>query len=608
MLKRTIAAVGFALLGSCAPVARAPSSPGAIAWHSFGPAAFEEARRTGKLVMVDAGIEGCTACRWMHEGAYHDASVIRRIQDGFVAVSVDADQEPDLGDRFLPWGWPATIFFAPDGRQVYALQGSESGAEFAKLLDDLSARKRAGTLAKAQSSTGHGEWNANLAAACIDSRDRLDSMGDAWGWGGEERVALVGPFEDALIRARSRGDAKIGARGLAQANGEARLLDAVWGGIFVGSYGKQWDNPIPEKRTLFNAAALDAFALELQRTGDAAWKKRADLVRKYLEDWMRAPDGTFYSTQQDAAPGLPPNKDASDYYALDDAGRRAWGIPHIDHGVYTDQNALVVQGYVRLYDATGDATVLAVARRAADALLATRTRADGGMDQVDLTSQLAGDERLRPTLPDSRLYLKAQGEMGLALLALHEATGEARYLDAARKIAAALGALEDAAGGGFYGTTARDVDALVARKKPFVDNVAAVRFLMRLDAVTRETTYDKLVDRTLAYLSPQVRYEGPWGTGVLALAYDERLLGPVEITIVRGGDDALATTLRDAMLRVYEPRKIVRLEDAGHYPKPKTGAAIYVCTRSACSSPTTSVEEARANVDRMTQASDAPCP
>src|SRR5207249_432763 len=113
---------------------------------------------TNRLVMVDAGIEGCTACRWMHEGPYRDANVIQRVKDGFIAVSVDADQEPDLGDRFLPWGWPATIFFAPDGRQVYALQGSESGADFAKLLDDLVARKHAGTLgSNGESAAGRGE-------------------------------------------------------------------------------------------------------------------------------------------------------------------------------------------------------------------------------------------------------------------------------------------------------------------------------------------------------------------------------------------------------------------------------------------------------------------
>ncbi|HEY1954664.1 MAG TPA: DUF255 domain-containing protein [Polyangiaceae bacterium] len=610
MLKRTIAAFGFALAAcTAAGGARAPSVEAhPIAWHRFGPAAFDEARRSGKIVMVDAGIEGCSACRWMHEGAYHDPNVIRRIEQSFVPVSVDADQEPDLGDRFLPWGWPATIFFTPDGHQVYALQGSESGGELAELLDSLVAKQKDGTLGQG-ATTGHGsEPNQDSAAACVDANQYLASMADDYGWGGDERVALFGPFEHALIRARSRGDTKLSARALAVAEGEAKLLDPVWGGIFVGAFSKTWDNPIPEKRTIFEAGALDAFSLELQRTGDARWKSRADLVRKYLEDWMLAPDGTFYSTQQDRAPQLPANLEPGDYYAMKDADRRKYGIPPIDHGVYTDQNALVIQSYVRFYEATGDRAALEIAKRAADALLAKRTRADGGMEQAELEPDLAKDRRMRPTTPDTRLYLKAQGEMGLALLFLHEATAEDHWLDAAKKIASAMHTLEDAEHGGFFGTTARDVDALVPRRKPFIDNAGAARFLIRLAGVTRDETYRKTAERTLAALAPNDHFEGSWGAGLLALAYEELVLGPVEVTVVRGGDDALARSLHDELVRVYEPRKIVRVEDAGHYPKPKTGAAIYVCTRSACSSPVTTAEAARKEIDRMTIAEGAPCP
>ena len=624
MLKRTIAAFGFALAAcvtsSCARAvppaadpttgARAPSAPAhPISWHRFGPAAFEEARLTGKIVMVDAGIEGCTACRWMHEGAYRDPNVISRIDQSFVPVTVDADQEPDLGDRFLAWGWPATIFFTPDGKQVYALQGSESGAELAKLLDWIVAKKKDGTLGKDGNATGHGgDWDKDSTAACIDVNQYLSSIADDTGWGGDERVALFGPVEHALIRARSRGDEKLGARALAVAEGEAKLLDPVWGGIYVGAFSKTWDNAIPEKRTIFEAGALDAFALELQRTGDAKWKTRADLVRKYLEDWMLAPDGTFYSTQRDRAPKLPANLEPGDYYAMNDAQRRTYGIPPIDHGVYTGENGLTIQGYVRLYEATGDRAVLGIATRTADAILAKRTRADGGLDQAELAPELAKDVRLRPTTPDSRLYLKAQGDMGLALLSLNEATGEERWLDAAKKIANAMHALEDSEHGGFFGTTARDVDALVPRQKPFIDNAAAARFLIRLAGVTRDETHRKTAERALAAIAPRVRSEGPWGAGLLALAYEELVLGPVEVTIVRGGNDALARSLHDDLVRVYEPRKIVRVEDPGHYPKPKTGAAVYVCTRAACSSPVTTAADARATIERMTVATGAPCP
>src|SRR5207248_8561278 len=136
----------------------------------------------------------------------------------------------------------------------------------------------------------------------------------------------------------------------------------------------------------------------------AKWKERADLVRKYMESAMLAPNGTFYSTQQDIGP--------------------------IDHGVYTDQNAMAIEAYVRIFEATGDASALAIATRTADEIMKTRSRQDGGVDQGAESAELASDHRMRPTKPDSRLYLKAQGEMGLALLFVHEATGDQKWLDA----------------------------------------------------------------------------------------------------------------------------------------------------------------------------------
>jgi len=605
MLRQSIALMGLVAVGCHFAPAKPPAPAAPIAWHRFTPAAFEEARREGKLVMVDAGIEGCTACRWMHEGTYTDPDVERRVGQSFVAVSVDADQEPDLGDRFEPWGWPATVFFAPDGRQVYALEGSEGPKPFAKLLDELVAKSRAHNL-DVGPLTAQGDRRdlerENLVATCSDVNARLEAIADGNGWGGRERVALVGPFEHALIRARSRGASTLEARSHAVAEGEAKLLDPVWGGVFVAAISETWDRFIPEKRTFQEAAALDSFALELHRTGDARWKPRVDLVRKYLEEWMRAPDGTFYSTQRDEAPRLPAGMSATEYYALGDAERRAHGVPAIDHGIYTDQNAAVIEAYVRVYEATGDKSALDVATRAANELLARRTRSDGGMGQTDLTPELEGDARLRPKVLDDRLFLKAEGEMGLALLYLVEATRDPRYLEAAQGIARALAALEDPGQGGFFATTPRDTDTLVARKKPLTDNLTAARFLVRLAAATREKSYAERAERALVSTlhGADLRRSGPWDTGLAALVLEEHLLGPVEITVVRGSDPGTAEELYDAAIRIYEPRKIVRIEEPGHYPRPTGGAAAYVCTRTSCSSSMKDIADVRAAVERLT--------
>jgi thiol:disulfide interchange protein len=70
------------------------------------------------VVLVDVGIEGCTACRWMDETTYADPEVATLVARHFVAIAVDAEARPDVGERYEAWGWPATIFMSPGGEQV----------------------------------------------------------------------------------------------------------------------------------------------------------------------------------------------------------------------------------------------------------------------------------------------------------------------------------------------------------------------------------------------------------------------------------------------------------------------------------------------------------
>lgn len=129
---RALACVLVAATAACAGTR--PPAP-TIAWRTWGPDVFAEARRHARLVLVDVGIEGCTACRWMAERTYRDPAVVQRIATGFVAVQVDAHARPDLGARYETVGWPATVFFTPDGREVLAVRGNKLPVSFVPILD-----------------------------------------------------------------------------------------------------------------------------------------------------------------------------------------------------------------------------------------------------------------------------------------------------------------------------------------------------------------------------------------------------------------------------------------------------------------------------------------
>ena len=106
-----------------------------ISWRTWGVGAFEDARKAMRPIVVNVGHEGCTACRMMEENTFSDPRVIEFINRHFVAIQVDSEMQPDIGERYSDWAWPATAFLQPDGRQVFAIRGSRRPDDFLQLLE-----------------------------------------------------------------------------------------------------------------------------------------------------------------------------------------------------------------------------------------------------------------------------------------------------------------------------------------------------------------------------------------------------------------------------------------------------------------------------------------
>jgi uncharacterized protein YyaL (SSP411 family) len=125
-----------ALLGLLASAASAAE----IDWQHWDLAAFERAKAQNKVILLSVGMEGCAACARMDSITYTDPAVIKRINRDFVAIEVDAESRPDIGERYSDWAWPATIFMAPDATQVLALRGNRLPRNFIPILDDIIAK------------------------------------------------------------------------------------------------------------------------------------------------------------------------------------------------------------------------------------------------------------------------------------------------------------------------------------------------------------------------------------------------------------------------------------------------------------------------------------
>ncbi|MBI2391208.1 MAG: DUF255 domain-containing protein [Deltaproteobacteria bacterium] len=222
--------IAAAPLSCSRPRTAATPSVEPVTWARFDGGAFERARREDRLVLVDVGIEGCTACRWMHEETYANPEVRARLRAHFVTVAVDADAEPDLGARWERWGWPATIVLTADGTQVLALQGNIHPSRMIALLDELVRRKSEGRLLDSTVgalATGPDPVSGDLGAVCAAGSSSLLSAADrdhgGFGLEGpavhrEQRAAVRLPAREHLWRRAEPGARAPHARGLGEAD------------------------------------------------------------------------------------------------------------------------------------------------------------------------------------------------------------------------------------------------------------------------------------------------------------------------------------------------------------------------------------------------------
>ena len=584
----------------------------AIRWQDWGKAPFEQARQADKLVILDVGIEGCTACRWMDESTYTHPDVVGLINEHFIAVVADAEAQPDIGERYSDWSWPATIFMTADGTQVLALAGNRRPGNFIPILEKIIEQKQARNLAPdelAPYSAPPEPVETEITVLRNRLRARLDSLLNEQngGWSRNGISTTTGArLQHLYLRAHMYGNDELTDLALKSSSAYMNAIDPVWGGVYVRSFTDaparfKGLNAVPEKRIANQASALIAFSLAYANSGDDRYLAGIAEVDRFLHDWMKDEDDTFYTSQEDDPPLLQDGMRTVDYWLIDnDRGRREYGIPPIDHAAYTDKNAQLINAYAITYESTGDEQYLETATNAVDALLQNRHKETGWVLQAHATDSTAGDKRMRPLVVHDTPYLGAQVWMGTALLALYRATGETKWLDHAATIAGAMLAnLYDQENGGFYSSVPDETAAIIPPRKPLELNAVAAHFIYDLWVYTKNGDYAAVPEATIrAVATPEIlRREGRI-TGQTALLLEKLSAAYVEFSVVGDPDDAGSQALFNASREIYHPRKLLHYEKPGRYPAGEE-ARLYICNPDRCSIPITNPADVAGFADRF---------
>ncbi len=130
--------VGFAALVLSGMPRTASGADSTINWHGDVASALKEASTENRPIMMFVTAKWCKYCHKMENTTFSNAVIAQKVQDRFVALVIDADEQPELVEKFNIDGFPATLFFGPDGKLRGRAKGYLSPAKANRWLDKIS--------------------------------------------------------------------------------------------------------------------------------------------------------------------------------------------------------------------------------------------------------------------------------------------------------------------------------------------------------------------------------------------------------------------------------------------------------------------------------------
>jgi len=332
-----------------------------VQWREWGDAAFDQARREDKPILLDIGAVWCHWCHVMDRESYESEDVARIINEHFIAVKVDRDERPDIDARYQiavsaltgQGGWPLTAFLTPEGKPFYggtyfppddrfgrpgmkrALESIAHNYRIHRQDILISAEKISAALAQVEGVLSDGaRAGADVLEAIISGIGRMFDPQHG-GFGSAPKFphpAALDLLLDAYLETRQTWILNVVNTTL-EKMGRGGVYDQIGGGFHRYSVDERWRVPHFEKMSYDNAGLLVNYLHAFQATGERLFREIALGILAFVENVLSPHDGGFYASQD------------ADYSLEDDGDYFTWTLDEVKAALDPLEAEVVAQYY-----------------------------------------------------------------------------------------------------------------------------------------------------------------------------------------------------------------------------------------------------------------------